>query len=285
MTEGPSSSLKDVGNDNKSQKTEEARSKGSFFGDLLMGLRFYSRLPTGNTPHELPDLSRMALALPFASVIIAIVPALILLFGASLGLPSMFAATLAVATYVLATGAMAEDGIADTADGLFGGRTIEQRLDILKDSRHGTYGVAALVLFLILRVSALGAIAATSPFAAALVWVSATVAARSGSLWLTLHLSPARRDGASSAVGQIRKTPFLIGLGFAATISFILAAPFTSIIGIVFAAALLVGVAYGWSLVCAHLLGGQTGDLIGALQALLEIAALSAFIVFMGLQV
>lgn len=282
MSEGTSSSRKDAGNENKAAEAKKTRRPGSFLADLVMGLRFYSRLPTGDRPHERPDLSRIALSLPFASVIIGVGPAILLLFVAAIGLPPLFAAALAVAAYLLVTGAMAEDGIADTADGLFGGNSIERRLEILKDSRHGTYGVAALVLFLILRVSALAAITSVSPFAAAAVWLATGVAARSGAVWLTLQLPPARTDGASSTAGRVRKMSFFIGLGFAIAISFILAGPFVGIAGIAIAGFLMVLMAYGWSLLCERLLGGQTGDLIGALQALLEIAALSAFIVFAG---
>eukprot|EP01036_Dinobryon_divergens_P061074 gene61074-81427_t len=104
--------------------------------DLLMGLRFYSRLPTGPRPHVRPNLSRIALALPFTSLVIAAGPVAVLLGLEWLAVPHFFAATLAVALMVIATGAMAEDALADAADGLFGGHTIEDRLAIMKDSRH-----------------------------------------------------------------------------------------------------------------------------------------------------
>ena len=73
-------------------------------------------------------------------------------------IPTLIVA-LAVAAMVIASGAMADDALADAMDGLFGGQTTERRLEIMKDSRHGTYGVAALALFILLRVTALGAMA------------------------------------------------------------------------------------------------------------------------------
>ncbi|MDB5623829.1 MAG: adenosylcobinamide-GDP ribazoletransferase, partial [Devosia sp.] len=118
-----------------------------------MALRFFSRLPSGSSPHERPDLARIAPVLPLASLLIGAGPALILAAGAQ-AMPPMLAAALAVAALVLAGGAMAEDALADSADGLFGGHTVERRLEIMKDSRHGTYGVAALCLLLIMRVVA-----------------------------------------------------------------------------------------------------------------------------------
>ena len=99
--------------------------------DFMMALRFFSRLPTGDSPHQVPDLGRIAMALPLASVAIGIGPVLLLIGGALVGLPSYFVAALAVAAMVIASGAMAEDAIADAADGLFGGHTTERRLEIM----------------------------------------------------------------------------------------------------------------------------------------------------------
>ena len=158
-----------------------------------MGLRFYSRLPTGSRPHLKPDLSRIALALPFTSLVIALGPAALLLCLEWLAVPHYFAAALAVAAQVIVTGAMAEDALADAADGLFGGHTAERRLEIMKDSRHGTFGVVAIVLLIALRITAVGSVA--HPLAAAGIFVAASLMARSGALWLTIALPPARAEG------------------------------------------------------------------------------------------
>src|SRR5690606_14528872 len=128
-------------------------------------------------------------------------------------------------------GGMMEDAIADAADGLFGGWTREKRLEILKDSRHGTYGVAALCLFIALRVTALGSMAAVNPLAAAAVWMAANIAGRSGGLWVASALPPARADGASAAAGPLPRTQFFIGTVFALLIGFVLAGPATSLVG------------------------------------------------------
>ena len=246
--------------------------------DLLMGLRFYSRLPTGPRPHVRPSLSRMALALPFTSLVIGAGPAALLLGLEWLNVPHYFAAALAVALMVIVTGAMAEDALADAADGLFGGHTIEDRLAIMKDSRHGTFGVCAIVLLLGLRITAIGAIA--NPLAAAGIWLTASLMARSGALWLTLALPPARIGGAAAAAGQVSRQAFGIGAVFMVVLSFVLAGFAVSVLGLVVAYALAALIAWGWVTLCRRLIGGQTGDLIGALQALIEIAALTGFMVF-----
>lgn len=248
--------------------------------DLVMGLRFFSRLPTGERPHEKPDLSRMALALPFTSLAIGALPAFILMGACWIGVPSFFAAALAIAALVIATGAMPEDALADAADGLFGGATIERRLAIMKDSRHGTYGVSALCLYLVLRVTALGSLAAINPLAAAGSWLAAGVLARSGALWLSVDLPAAREGGAAASAGRVTRRDFLIGAVFAAILSFILAGPFVSVLGLFFGLLAVAGTAWGWTRLCRRLLGGQTGDVIGALHALSEVAVLTVFLVF-----
>lgn len=248
--------------------------------DFIMALRLFSRLPTGDSPHQKPDLGRIAMALPLASVAIGIGPVALLIVGVLAGLPAYFAAALAVGAMVLASGAMAEDALADAADGLFGGHTPERRLEIMKDSRHGTYGVAVLCLFLVLRVMAVGSMAETSPLAAGAAWLAATIVGRSAGLWVAVALAPARRDGASAAAGQLSWRSFAVGLLFAGLLLFVLGGPASSIAGIVLAIVLTMGVAWGWTALCKRLVRGQTGDLIGALVALIEIAVLTGLLVF-----
>lgn len=220
------------------------------------------------------------MALPLASVAIGIGPALLLVGGTLIGLPSYFAAALAVAAMVIASGAMAEDALADAADGLFGGHSRERRLEIMKDSRHGTYGVAALCLFLVMRVTALGAVAAINPLVAGMIWLAASIAARSGALWVAVALPPARSDGASASAGQVPVQGFAVGAVFALVLMFVLAGPATSLVGLGAALLLAVMVIAGWTALCRRLVGGQTGDLIGALGALVEIAVLAALVPF-----
>lgn len=248
--------------------------------DLVMALRFFSRLPTGDRPHEKPDLGRIAMALPLASAIMGVLPLLLLIGGVAAGLPPYFAAALAVGVMVAVGGGMMEDSLADAADGLFGGATPERRLEILKDSRHGTYGVAALCLFLLLRVTALGSVAAVNPLAAAALWLAANIAGRSGALWVAVALPPARADGASVAAGTLPPSRFAVGAALAALLVFVIGAPASSLLGVLVALLAVGLVAWGWSALCRRLVGGQTGDLIGAAGGLGEIAALSILLIF-----
>lgn len=245
-----------------------------------MALRLFSRLPTGSSPHQKPDLNRIAMALPLASVAMGIGPALLLIGGLLAGLPSYFAAALAVGAMIAVTGAMADDALADAMDGLFGGHTAERRLEIMKDSRHGTYGVAALCLSILLRVTALGAVALVSPLAAGAIWVAAGIAGRSGALWLAVALPPARTEGLSAGAGALSRRSFAVGFVFAGLLLFMLAGPATSVVALGVAVVIAVAIVAGWTMLIRRLVGGQTGDLIGALGALVEIGVLAALLPF-----
>ncbi|MGL5362209.1 MAG: adenosylcobinamide-GDP ribazoletransferase, partial [Bosea sp. (in: a-proteobacteria)] len=126
-------------------------------------VRFYSRLPMPampgeGDPHAIPDFRIIPRVLPLAALLIVAPAALVLVAALALGLGELVAAAFAVTTLVLTTGAFHEDGLADSADGLFGGHTVERRLEIMKDSRVGTYGAVALGLSLLLRVALLALI-------------------------------------------------------------------------------------------------------------------------------
>lgn len=267
---------------NKEQRDEsapEAFPGDRILDDLRSALSFYSRLSTGAVGHRPPDLDRIALLLPLVSLLIGLLPATVLIASAALTLPPLVGAGLAVLALVLLTGAMAEDALADAADGLAGGATAEQRLEIMKDSRHGTYGVCALCLLLLLRVAVLG----TSPnvLAAAGAWMAATVLARSGALCLPLALPPARSSGLSAGAGRVSSLAFLVGAGFAALVALVFAVPSAGLVSFVAALGVAALMSLLWVALCRRLVGGQSGDLIGALQALIEICTLVVFCAFL----
>jgi adenosylcobinamide-GDP ribazoletransferase len=248
--------------------------------DFVMGMRFYSRFPMGERPHETPSLSRMAPAVPFASLAIGFLPALVMMGLCWATAPAFFAAAIGVGLMVVLTGAMSEDALADAADGLFGGATVERRLEIMRDSRHGTYGVVAIVLYLVIRIAAFGSIAAVNPLAAGALMLAASMLGRTGALWLSVELPAAREGGASASAGRVTRHAFAIGAALAVVLTFVLAGPFTTVVGVGLALLAAAGTAMAWVWACRSLVGGQTGDLIGALGALIEVAALTAFAIF-----
>ncbi|MET0526782.1 MAG: adenosylcobinamide-GDP ribazoletransferase [Microvirga sp.] len=248
--------------------------------DLAHCLRFYSRLPVPALPfeqdtHALPDFPRLIRVLPIAGLILGCLPALALALGLFLNLGPFLAATLAVAVMVVTTGAFHEDGLADTADS-FGGATQERRLEIMRDSRIGSFGAAALFLGLALRIGALAIVAGRADWLVGVAAILATASlSRTAGLMPLTFLPPARADGAAHAVGQPSRDSFW----FAAGLSGIIALALGLLAGIPFGGLVLMivlSVLSGWAMMRLSLrhLGGQTGDIAGAAQQVAEIAAL-----------
>ena len=134
------------------------------FAETLAALHFLTRLPIPFVRTlDLPPLAEAMRFFPLAGAIIGAIISAVLIGANMLGLPSLLAAALALAAGVLVTGALHEDGLADVADGFGGGRTREHRLEIMRDSRIGTYGTIALCLTFIARAAIYETLAGRGP--------------------------------------------------------------------------------------------------------------------------
>jgi len=181
------------------------------------------------------------------------------------------AAIAAVATLAILTGGLHLDGLADAADGVLGGSAPQRRLEIMRDSRVGSFGVIALVLLLGGEVAALTAL----PMPRALVaLVVAGALSRWAMLGLVALLPYARPSGLGSAAGgPHRLLDLLLGTGIAALILLL------DWRRAALAAALVVLTALAVAAVARRRIGGATGDVYGAAAELCELAALAAFVV------
>lgn len=237
--------------------------------DPLTALSLLTRLPL---PAQLnPRIAEAAWAYPLAGLVVASLGALVGLAALGLGLPSTLTALLVLAALVMLTGAMHEDGLADLADGFWGGWDRAARLEIMRDSRIGTYGVIALCLGLAARWSALWMLyeAGSAPATAALL--STAALSRASMPVLMATLPHARKDGLSHHVGRV--SPRSAALGAALALICALALMGTAALpATLCAAAVLLGLAT----LAHHKIGGQTGDVLGTSQQLTEIAALFA---------
>ena len=237
--------------------------------DLRIAASFATIVPVASSKQAVDGaVARATWALPLAGLLVGLAGAAAYALASWLGLPSAIAALLALATTTLITGALHEDGLADTADGLGGGRTRERKLEIMRDSRIGSYGVCALILSFGLRWSALAAIA--NPWMVMLALVSAHAAARAGVPAFMSLVPPARPDGLSASAGSPpgRSVAIAFGLG---TLGLALAlGPARALVGLV-----LLSLA---GLILARLairqIGGQTGDILGAFEQVGEILIL-----------
>jgi adenosylcobinamide-GDP ribazoletransferase len=231
--------------------------------DITTALQFATRLPFGRFAADADgevDLARASWALPVAGILIGGIGALVYALCFSLGLAPIIGAALTLAATLLVTGALHEDGLADTADGFGGSTTRERKLAIMRDSRIGTYGVCALILSLLLRVAALAALAEPSLVAPALI---ATHVAARAPLPLFLHLlPPARADGLSAGAGRPSRNRALVGVLIGAVALVLLLPPVKALLAVVLLAVLLAGMAW----LSMRQIGGQTGDCAGALE-------------------
>jgi adenosylcobinamide-GDP ribazoletransferase len=241
-------------------------------------VRFYSRLPMPALPgeadpHAAPDFSLEPIGLPLAALVIALPAAIVAVTGAFFNLDPPLLSALVVAALVVSTGAFHEDGLGDSADGLFGGHDVERRLEIMKDSRIGVFAGCAIMLSLMLRVTALAAIFKSGGLDAMLgaILIAAMVSRVEG-VRILATLPTARAYGASATVGRpsIRVACFAGGLALclAAFIAAASSLPFAGVLAGLALSGLLVSLL---GLMARRLIGGQTGDIAGAAQQLSEI--------------
>jgi adenosylcobinamide-GDP ribazoletransferase len=237
--------------------------------ELKASIIFCTRLPLlPATPLTGDSLSRAAWAFPVAGLVVGVIGAVVYALAHKLSLPPWPAAALAVAATMLVTGCLHEDGLADTADGFGGGKTREQKLAIMRDSHVGAYGVCALAMALLLRVGAL----ASLPNAHAVVWalIASHAAARATMPVLMLLLPPARSDGLSFDAGK----PAGEAVAVAAVIGFLILAICLhlghGLVALIVLAAIVALAAW----LATRQIGGHTGDVMGALEQVSEIAVL-----------
>jgi adenosylcobinamide-GDP ribazoletransferase len=219
-------------------------------------------------PVDSGEVAQASWALPVAGLVVGFAGAATYAVARAVGLPTDPAAALALAATILVTGAIHEDGLADTADGLGGGRSREQKLEIMRDSRIGTYGACALIVSMILRWSALATI--SEPALVASAQLVAHVVARAQLpvfMWL---IPPARPDGLSAGAGQPSSQSAMIaaGLGFLCLACGL--GPGRAVMGLFLLS--LVGLSWAW--LATRQVGGQTGDILGALEQVGEIVVL-----------
>jgi adenosylcobinamide-GDP ribazoletransferase len=213
-------------------------------------------------------IAKAAWAFPAAGILVGLVGAIAYGIAHRLGVPAWPAAALSVGATMLATGCLHEDGLADTADGFGGGGTREQKLDIMRDSHIGAYGVCALIVALLLRVSLI----ASLPSAHLAMWtlVASHAGARAVMMGLLFLLPPARDDGLSYEAGR----PPPDSIAAAAILGFLLVAfclgPWRGIIAAVFLLAALAVMTW----LSSSQIEGQTGDTLGALEQISEITIL-----------
>jgi adenosylcobinamide-GDP ribazoletransferase len=237
-------------------------------GDVAAALGLLTRLPVRvDLARATARGARAAWAWPVAGALVAALAGAVGALALWVGLPSLVAATLVLAAQAMLTGALHEDGLADCADGFWGGWSREQRIEIMRDSRAGSYGVLALVLSVLIRAGALAALMAAGGWLAALVALGTM--SRVPMAVLQAALPNARPGGMSDRAGRPPGATVMAALAVA-----FLAGVAGLGAGVAAVALAMAAVTLAWGAVARARIGGQTGDVLGAGQQLAEIAGL-----------
>ena len=237
--------------------------------DIPLALVLLTRLPLPRLPEAVfARQSRAAWAYPVAGLVVGAFACGVALIAIRAQLPGFAISTALVAVLIIATGAMHEDGLADTADGLWGGFSAERRLEIMKDSHIGTYGVLALLLSQLLRITAIMALIGAGLLTAVL---AACLFSRALMPALMRALPNARPSGLSHSVGTPPLSAVLAGIGMATLLALLLlgGSALMPMLCALLACAIVARVA-------RISIGGQTGDILGATQQVAEITFLLA---------
>ena len=249
---------------------------------LLLAVQFFTRLPLGDRLAGWvgfsPAMLRAGAAhLPAIGWLVGLPAVLAMAAGTTLWTPTV-AAVLAIGVTVWSTGAFHEDGLADTADGLGGAVPRQRALEIMRDSRIGTYGAVALVLALTLRTAALaGLIARGLPDAAAALLVAAVLSRCGPVLLMRVMAYVGGPDGKAALTADgVSRRGLAVAVGWATPAVVLAVLQFGS------QSALLVlgGGLPLWLMyrLLSRRLGGYTGDALGATQQVVELGILLALL-------
>jgi adenosylcobinamide-GDP ribazoletransferase len=242
-------------------------------GELSAAVLFLTRLPLPRHAQDSGAVSRGAVsqavwAFPLVGFVVGLIGAVVYAIADRLVQFSWPAAGLAIAATLLATGALHEDGLADTADGFGGGDTRERKLDIMRDSRIGSYGVCALAVSILIRASAVAGL--TDPGLVAAALIAAHSGARAAMAAVMSVLAPARRDGLSFGAGQPSGPRAAIAVAIGLLIVIFCLGPAHALVAVIVLAIVVALLAW----LSVRQIGGQTGDVLGAVEQVSEIVIL-----------
>ncbi|MBL6951003.1 MAG: adenosylcobinamide-GDP ribazoletransferase [Alphaproteobacteria bacterium] len=254
-----------TGNQDLARWFSDLRSVGAFLTILPMGR------PTGGAPNSYGrgELAAAAWCFPIIGLLVGVAGGLVYGLAIWLGCTAWLAATLCVALLVLLCGGIHEDGLGDFFDGL-GGTNRDRRLAIMRDSQAGNFAVVALLLLFAGRIGAISALGTPERVLPALLVAAAVSRA---AMVVVMHVLPAARsDGLGAGAGRPVLKIVIVTVLIAAAIAVV-------VVGFLPALASLGGAAAAAALVAAmarNRLGGQTGDVLGAVQMTAEFGSLLA---------
>jgi adenosylcobinamide-GDP ribazoletransferase len=239
---------------------------------FLVALQFLTRIPVRSFDGFQPEwLDRSAKYFPLVGAVVGASAAAVIIATTAI-FPQPLPMVFGLATAIAVTGAFHEDGLADTADGLGGGLTPDSRLDIMKDSRIGTYGAVALITMFAMKASAMIAL---GPIVMALALIPAHATARLATVFAIRLMTYAGDAGAAKvkplATG-LNNRELVVAVALGLVPGLLLLNPVTFAAGLIAGSLAAALVAYQ----ARRLIGGYTGDILGAIEQVFEAAFLVA---------
>jgi adenosylcobinamide-GDP ribazoletransferase len=237
---------------------------------FLTALAFLTRIPIRNATGTPEAIGQSASVFPLVGALVGVAEVLVL-WTCRRAMPPTLTATMIVLTGIGLTGALHLDGLADMADGFGGGRTRDDVLRIMRDHQIGTYGAVALVMTLLLQISAIATLIERD--VAARFLVVAPAASRWAMVLLGRRLPYARpHAGLGRALtDHVRDRDVWASTGLVLAITTVLARG-SGIISLAVTLALTAGIGF----ICWRGIGGITGDTLGANAVLCETIVLVA---------
>ena len=234
--------------------------------ELKVSILFLTRLPAGAVKGNIPKIADIIWTFPIVGFLVGLIIGLSCFGLQWAGLSPVLSSILAVFIGILITGALHEDGLADSADGFGGGQGTLNKLEIMRDSRIGSYGVLALILALAARVFALSDLPIT--YQSIILIICIAMVSRLAMACYLFWLPPAREDGLGHQADVTNLTSIL------AAAAFCLPAIILSGDEILWVLIGIFLVAFSFGILAKKQVGGQTGDVCGAGQVLSETTGL-----------
>ena len=236
--------------------------------DISEAFALLTRLPV---PRHTPRGGACAWAWPVVGLVVGTLAVALASGALAIGLTPALAAGVAIATQMIVTGGLHEDGLGDTADGFWGGRDKDRRLAIMKDSAIGSYGVLALIVTTGLNWAALTHLIKDGHLAAPILCAAAL--SRAAMAWQMSALPFARDGGLAAHVGQPSVQMAALSVAIAVLSTLLLAD-----VGALFAAIGVAAAPFIVGRIALAKIDGQTGDVLGATQQLSVTTALLIFV-------
>lgn len=239
--------------------------------ELLAAFALLTRLPV--PMRRAAPFGHGVWAFPIVGAVVGTFAAGVYALCYRVGMPPLLSSVWAVTASVLATGGLHEDGLADTVDGFGGGATAARKLEIMRDSRIGSYGALALMLSLIVRIAALTALA--HPFHVLIAFIVAASCGRAAMVVPLCLLQPARSQGLSRTAASPPLASVVVAVASGPLIAFALMP--LALAGRAVAGTSAVALLLTWA--ARRQIAGHTGDVLGATSVVTETVVLSLTVI------